>query len=299
MSDSEIKPININPELFKVRHQTKKKNNTLKKTKPVTSVRSKDLKKNLLDKIKNYNHNKKVNTNNIIVQPNLQVKDNILIQKQPPIISVKKSLSNNNTKLMNLDNSVINESDDYTSSINFLQELSKKKDKCNKFSKQTSVEDKPLEQNYESPKYGCLKNGTLPTYKQWKNKTLKKPNIEINTDNNTECNGSNNGSNIGSNKLRNLGSKTKTLKYYLGKRGRIVSILVKNSDTRKKITKEHNLLKQESIIDMKNYLKKRNLLKSGSNAPASVIKKMYEQALLGGDIKNSNSDNLIHNYLAE
>ena len=84
----------------------------------------------------------------------------------------------------------------------------------------------------------ALKNGTLPTYKQWKNKTLKNPHTElnphaeINIDNNIEYNS-------------NIPSKTKTLKYYLGKRGRKVSILVKNSETRKKISKEHNLLNQE------------------------------------------------------
>ena len=50
---------------------------------------------------------------------------------------------------------------------------------------------------------------------------------------------------------------------------------------------------------MKNYLKKHNLLKSGSHAPPNVIKKIYEQSLLSGDIKNSNKDNIIHNYLAE
>ena len=50
---------------------------------------------------------------------------------------------------------------------------------------------------------------------------------------------------------------------------------------------------------MKKYLKRHNLLKSGSHAPADVIKKLYEQSLLGGDIRNSNKDNLIHNYLSE
>ena len=50
---------------------------------------------------------------------------------------------------------------------------------------------------------------------------------------------------------------------------------------------------------MKKYLKKHHLLKSGSRAPPDIIKKMYEQALLGGDIRNSNKNNIIHNYLAD
>ena len=50
---------------------------------------------------------------------------------------------------------------------------------------------------------------------------------------------------------------------------------------------------------MKNYLKRHNLLKSGSKCPPDVIKKMYEQALLGGDIRNTNKNSIVHNYLAE
>tara|TARA_A100001015_G_scaffold248188_1_gene285398 strand:- start:345 stop:497 length:153 start_codon:yes stop_codon:yes gene_type:complete len=48
---------------------------------------------------------------------------------------------------------------------------------------------------------------------------------------------------------------------------------------------------------MKNYLKRHNLLKSGSSAPPDVIKKIYEQALLSGNIKNVNKNSIIHNYL--
>ena len=50
---------------------------------------------------------------------------------------------------------------------------------------------------------------------------------------------------------------------------------------------------------MKNYLKRHNLLKSGSNAPPDIIKKIYEQALLGGDIRNANRKSLVHNYLTD
>ena len=50
---------------------------------------------------------------------------------------------------------------------------------------------------------------------------------------------------------------------------------------------------------MKNYLKRHNLLKSGSNAPPDVIKKLYEQSLLSGDVRNTNKKSIVHNYLAE
>ena len=67
----------------------------------------------------------------------------------------------------------------------------------------------------------------------------------------------------------------------------------------KKISSEHTRLKESKINDMKNYLKRHNLLKSGSKCPPDIIKKMYEQALLSGDIRNVNKNSIVHNYLAE
>ena len=48
---------------------------------------------------------------------------------------------------------------------------------------------------------------------------------------------------------------------------------------------------------MKNYLKRHNFLKSGTLAPPEIIKKMYEQCLLAGDIRNLNKKSIVHNYL--
>jgi hypothetical protein len=42
----------------------------------------------------------------------------------------------------------------------------------------------------------------------------------------------------------------------------------------KKLSSEHTRLKEIKLNDMKNYLKRHNLLKSGSNAPPDVIKKL-------------------------
>ena len=298
MSNSQLKPININPELFNIKPK-KMKNKTLKREKPTSNLQSSKLKKNLLTKIKNYKQNKNIdnddNTNITNIEKKIDSYDeasNESIKKQIPNILLKKSIINSNGNSSETNN-LLDKEDDYTSSIDYLQKLALKKNKSQKqFINDTEELEDSRENNISlkitnTPQYGCLKNGTLPTYKEWKNTTLKKPTIEINTDNNVEY------------KSENTKSNNKTLKYYLGKRGRKVSILVKNSSTRKKIATEHNLLKQESIYAMKNYLKKHNLLKSGSHAPQNIIKKMYEDAILSGDINNSNKDNIIHNYLAE
>jgi len=90
---------------------------------------------------------------------------------------------------------------------------------------------------------------------------------------------------------------TRTLKYKLGKHANgKVSVLIKNSQTRRKVQTEQSLLKQKSILDIKNYLRSKNLLKVGSNAPNDVLRHLYEQSILAGQIENKAKDTLIHNY---
>ena len=90
---------------------------------------------------------------------------------------------------------------------------------------------------------------------------------------------------------------TKTLKYKLGKHANgKVSVLIKNSQTRRKVQTEQALLKQKSILDIKNHLRKNNLLKVGSNAPNDVLRHLYEQSILAGQIENKAKETLIHNY---
>ena len=90
---------------------------------------------------------------------------------------------------------------------------------------------------------------------------------------------------------------TRTLKYKLGKhKDGTVSVLIKNSQTRRKIQTEQSLLKQKSILEIKNYLRKNNLLKVGTQAPNDVLRHLYEQSILAGQVENKSKENLIHNY---
>ena len=92
---------------------------------------------------------------------------------------------------------------------------------------------------------------------------------------------------------------TRTLKYKLGKNDnkKKIGILIKNSKTRKRIQHEYSLLKQKPINEVKNYLRNKNLLKVGSSAPNDVLRQLYEQSILSGDIENKASDVLFHNYM--
>ena len=96
----------------------------------------------------------------------------------------------------------------------------------------------------------------------------------------------------------NLHRNTKTLKYQLGKRKNKIGVLIKNNKTLKKIKNDSTILKKTPIIDVKNYLRKHNLIKVGCSAPTDVLRKIYESSILSGNITNTNSNNLLHNFLS-
>ena len=89
----------------------------------------------------------------------------------------------------------------------------------------------------------------------------------------------------------------KTTRYRLGKQGRNVSILIKNNETRKNIKDDFSKLKRLNILDIKNYLRKHNLIKVGSNAPNDVLRQIYENSVFIGKITNLSNENLMHNFL--
>ena len=168
--------------------------------------------------------------------------------------------------------------------------------------------------NSQAPPYSTIKNGSKPTYREWiKNKNLnnttlkKQVNNEIKIHDKDDININTERSvklqelkkvykKNGSLPKKYIKKQIKTIKYKLGKIGDKVSVLIKNNETRKKIKRECGILKQTSIKDIKDYLRKQNLLKIGSIAPNDVLRKMYEQSILSGEINNKNGDTLIHNF---
>ena len=309
----QIKQVDINPEFLV--NLNSRKSKTQKKRPSIPTVKPNELKKSLLHKIRNHRINANIKARADSIQNSSESTSSLDNSSDPqnqinspkPSLAVETSISkkpavnfSNNSNLNSSSQSELKSQNDneYQDSINFLQQLSSKKNKklksksqpliinaslaptnfdndennmkmiISEKSEETSNENQISDSDPQTPPYSCLKNGSKPTYREWR----------------------------GTKKNGGLHSKS----ILLGKQGRKVGILIKNSETRKKIHSEHSsLLKKVKIHEMKKYLKNHNLLKSGSHAPPDVIKKMYEQSILSGEIKNSNKDNIIHNYLKE
>jgi len=99
--------------------------------------------------------------------------------------------------------------------------------------------------------------------------------------------------------IKNKIKQTITKKYKLGKTpgSNVVGVLIKNSDTRRRIQEEHGVLRRESIVDVRKYLHDHGLVKVGSDAPPDVLRNIYESAKMTGEISNTNKTVMLHNFL--
>jgi len=100
-------------------------------------------------------------------------------------------------------------------------------------------------------------------------------------------------------KIRRHLRKTITKKFKLGKTGDVVGVLIKNNDTRKNIQREHGLLKNKKLSEVKKYLVEKNLIKIGSMAPPNIVRKIYEDAMLTGELENVGKGVVLHNFLED
>jgi hypothetical protein len=101
--------------------------------------------------------------------------------------------------------------------------------------------------------------------------------------------------------VKKLLKKTIHKKYTLGKSKikKTVGVLLKDKNTRKNIINAQKDLRDKPVTDVKTYLRQHNLIKIGSNAPNDVIRKIYESAMLAGEITNNNKDIMIHNFIKD
>jgi len=104
-------------------------------------------------------------------------------------------------------------------------------------------------------------------------------------------------------KIRNGSRVRRTIKrrYQVGKikthHSNQVHVLVKNRKTRKKDAMEYSGLKKVPLIDVKKYLRERNLIRVGSQAPEYILRELYESSKISGDVENKSTDVLYHNFV--
>lgn len=327
---SEKKMININPELFKINGG----NNTTRKRKLKTDnqnkIRVKEKKPKQISTIKR----------NI-----LKMIRNQQIEKK------KKTIEHINTPIETETNDFKN---DFNETLEYLSTLTKdtedkKKNQTVKRYPQPLSGINPRIENIEMPidntinnqpmihlntnpnpillpppKYGCLKNGTLPTYRNWMNQTRKAmptPTIEqqhyekkleerikdwskIQQQNKIKSTMLQSLTNIDKNKNQKhykIPKQKRILRrtFYVG-RSRVfpkVTVLVANKTIRANTQLKTQHLKQIPMTEVKNYLLKNGFIKIGTNAPNDILREMYENAqMICGEIKNHNPENLLYNY---
>lgn len=360
MSNQKI--IKISPELFQIGNNKTKKNRSEKSKvsipKPVIGASS--IKQKLLNRIKQKKKEEnKLNKKNNFSEKNYENEINEGVE---------------NLEESNYGNNIEDELSDAMEYFNEIEKREKEKKKImNKTYKNKINENNNIALNIpysiepnksinnvannilDDLPYGCLKNGTKPTYKTWMNSVKnyssmsntdkldairpptppkKKPEEKIFTESEYK-------ESLFSepdkhkekilkkqidSKLKQIESQQKELdkmddeiepmdgdnvsekkyvkkitkkKYTLGKSNRYkkVGVLIKGRQTKKNIINSQKKLKRTDIHQIKKYLKKHGMLKSGSSCPDEILRKMYESAMLSGEVNNTNKNTLIHNFL--
>ena len=84
--------------------------------------------------------------------------------------------------------------------------------------------------------------------------------------------------------------------YKLGKKGRKVSVMIYGNKTRKRIRDEHNSYKSDDTSKMRRVLRHRCLMKAGSSAPPGLVREMYTQTRMVGDVLAEKNANNLQEY---
>lgn len=182
------------------------------------------------------------------------------------------------------------------------------------------------------PQYGCLRNGSLPTYRNWKQMTqrnyggdpvIREQPEQTEKTEQTEQKPEENQTILSEAKKRLIEkrkkhilkkdlkkkdkSRLKYLKqkktfkrsYHVGRSKTVpkIGVLISNKTVRQRISTSALHLKQTPMPEVKKFLIKKGFIKVGSIAPNDVLRQMYECAhLMCGEIENHNPENLLFNY---
>ena len=267
------KTIQINPDFLQI---VKKKTGKKERKNKKHSLKAKDIKKQLLKKIKDH-----------------QIKSQEALKKE---------------KKVHVEGAA-NLEDEFRMSMTYLNKVSKEKKQKKERKKREKKQKKhaqtqPIKQFKlkEDPPFGVLKGGKKPLYRDYM-KTLKKTDktnlseggsitiLDGGIEKNKELNER-------QKKLKKLRKKVKKRNFTIGKnKKRRVGVLIKNKTLRKKIEEKKKELKKTPINDVKKYLRKHGFIRVGTPAPNDVTRTMYQDANSAGDVYNRSPEVLLYNYL--
>ena len=157
------------------------------------------------------------------------------------------------------------------------------------------------------PTYGCLKNGSLPTYRSAMNKTAKNITTSVKPQPASASAIERIRARLNERANRQIDvkiPKTKPNKiirrtYNVGKDKfrPVVGVLLPNRTIRNNVANKAFKFKHTPVEEIRKFLLRNGFIKVGSTSPNDVLYKMYESIMLiDGEVKNHNPDNLLYNF---
>lgn len=298
-------------EQIKMKTQTKAKNHTLRKQSLLRMIRKHQDEKHRqqLQMISgNDNSQQSENIHNNNMDDTLQFMNNIKEKH-----SANHTLKNNNYNTLSISQPsqpLLNNADS-TPVVNMNNDTNLSQERSDVIIQDDSVKfHVNVPQNNIQPKYGCLKDGNLPTYRSLNN--THQGSTRKNLLQTLEGSKRDSSQNAELNALQKYTSHKKAIQqrhkqkkiirrtFNVGKKNkeRKISVLISNKKIRSNTTLKLQHLKDISIFQVKNDLIKRGLIKVGCITPESVLRQMYSVVhSMCGSIQNHNGELLLHNYL--
>ena len=274
------KSITIDPSLFAVGgnkragRKSKKTVQEKEKTKEMLmSVSNKSVKDILLAKLKAYKKNKQNTMKKPIQQENNRVNEDFLHK-----LKKRKNQTAKNVNMEMPNFSPSNHISPQTTSYHIDPSLPSPTQMSFQPHINTSSTNHPVP---ERPKFGILKNGTQPTIRTYRN-TMK------NLFRNKQPEHEEERVHLKVERKLNVG-RNKTLKK--------CGVFIKSNVEKSKIDSYKTEMRNTHIRTVKNYLKNKNLIKYGTQAPQPLLREIYETSNLLGGVENQNSKVLVENYL--
>ena len=273
-------------QLFEKKRNNKIMDNMIKENKEVFNdsfQSSKDYLSSLIDEDKISNKPKR----------NFTIKNNAVLQEKEPL-KIETTVSN---VPLSIDLTNIASEEKYTPNISNVSQIEP--------TIPINIETNNLQKSDinipEPPKYGVLKNGNLPTYRNYFNKTRKEGGTNMVNHNILRQKFEKKKS---YNEIYKKNKRKRTIRrtYKTGKSLKVpkISVLVSNKTIRNKTSLNISKMKEISIPEIKKELIKRGLIRVGTIAPNDVLRKMYETVkLFCGDVQNYNTDTLLYNFMNE